>query len=99
LAGELTQHRDDAFRIVSVGRRDVDRQGDAILFDAEVDLDATDLLAAIEALREAARRRLAGSAVDHDSTWLGVVTAGQPPGAAKPVKQPTPQPKPGPAGK
>jgi len=29
LAGELTQHRDDAFRIVSVGRRDVDCQREA----------------------------------------------------------------------
>src|SRR4051812_25054983 len=32
--------------------------GDAVLFDAEMDLDAADLLAAIEAPREAARRRL-----------------------------------------
>jgi hypothetical protein len=64
-----------------------------------VDLDAADLLAAIEAPRKAARRRLAGSAVDDDSAWLGGVTAGQPPGAAKSIKQPAPQPKPGPAGK
>jgi hypothetical protein len=62
-----------------------------------MDLDTADLLAAIEAAAEAAWGRLAGSAVDDDSTWLGVVTAGQPPGPAQPVEQATPQPKPSPA--
>jgi hypothetical protein len=92
---------------MSVGWRDVDRQRNAMLFDAQVNLDAVDLLAAIEAALKTARRRLAGSltrqlsacgqrkgAVDDDSTWLGVVTASQPPGAAKPVKQAAPQPGP-----
>jgi hypothetical protein len=48
-----------------------------MLFDAQVDFHTTDLLAAIKAALEAAWCRLAGSAVDNDSTWLGVVTAGQ----------------------
>jgi hypothetical protein len=39
-----------------VGWRDVDRQRDAVLIDAQVNLDAVDLLAAIEAAPEAARR-------------------------------------------
>ena len=98
-AGELAEHRDDTFRIMHVGWRDVDRQRDAVLVDAEVNLDAVDLLAAIEATAEAAQGRPAGSAVDDDSTRLGGVTAGQPPGAAQPVEQPAPQTKTGPAGK
>jgi hypothetical protein len=82
-----------------------------MLFDAQVNLDAVDLLAAIEAALKTARRRLAGSltrqlsacgqrkgAVDDDSTWLGGVTAGQPPDPAQPIEQATPQAEPGPAG-
>ena len=75
-----------------------DRQREAVLASlpssvhAEMDLDAVDLLAAIEAAPEAARRRPAGAAVDDDSTRLRGITAGQPPGAAQPVEQPTPQP-------
>ena len=55
-AGELAEHRDDALRIMHVGWRDVDRQRDAVLIDAQVNLDAVDLLAAIKAALEAARR-------------------------------------------
>ncbi len=88
-----------AFRIMHVGWRDVDRQRDAVLVDAQVNLDAVDLLAAIEAAAEAARGRPAGSAVDDDSTRLGGITAGQPPSPAQPVEQAAPQTKPGPAGK
>jgi hypothetical protein len=39
-----------------VCRRDVDRQREAIFIDREMDLDALDLLAAVEAAREASRR-------------------------------------------
>ena len=48
-AGELMQHRDDAFAVMDIRRRDVDRQREAILIDREMDFDALDLLAAIEA--------------------------------------------------
>jgi hypothetical protein len=94
-----------------VGWRNADRQRDAMFLDTEMDFDAVDLLAAIKAALEAARCRPAGSltrqlsacgqrkgAVDDDSTWLGGFTAGQPPDPAQPVKQATPQAKPGPAG-
>src|SRR3954454_22591617 len=50
--GQLAQHRDDALGIVGVGWRDLDRQRDAILLDRHLDLDAADLLAAINAARE-----------------------------------------------
>jgi hypothetical protein len=60
------QHRDDALAVMSVCRRDVDRQRKAVFVDRKMDLDALDLFAAIEAAREAGRRRLTGSAVDDD---------------------------------
>jgi len=82
-AGELAEHRDDTFRIMHVGWRDVDRQRDTVLIDAQVNLDAVDLLAAIEATAEAARGRPAGAAVDDDSRRLRSSTAGQPPGAGE----------------
>ena len=41
------QHRDDALAVMPVGRRDVDRQREAVFIDGEMDLDALDLLAAI----------------------------------------------------
>ena len=63
-----------------------------------MDFDAVDLLAAIKAALEATRCRPAGSAVDDDSTRLGLVTAGQPPSSAQTVEQATPQAEPGPAG-
>jgi hypothetical protein len=55
------QHRDDALAVVGIGRRDINRQREAILVHREMDFDALDLLAAIEAAREASRRRLTGS--------------------------------------
>ena len=56
-AGKLMQHRDDALAVMPVRRRDIDRQREAVLIDREMDLDALDLLAAIEAAPEASRRR------------------------------------------
>jgi site-specific DNA recombinase len=60
-AGKLMQHRDNALAIMPVGCRNVDRQRKAVLIDREMDFDALDLLSAVEAVREAGRRRLAGS--------------------------------------
>src|SRR5690349_811099 len=65
-AGKLMQHRDDALAVMDVGRRDMDRQREAVFIHSEMDLDALDLLAAIEAAPEASRRRMTGPAVDDD---------------------------------
>ena len=81
-----------------VGWRDGDRQREAVLIHREMDLDALDLLAAIEAAREASRRRMTGATVDDDSTGISSIAAGQPPGTDQAVEQATPQTKPGPAG-
>jgi hypothetical protein len=59
-AGKLMQHRDDTLAVMPVCRREVDRQREAVLI--EMDLDALDLLAAIEAAAEATRRRMTGAA-------------------------------------
>ena len=61
-AGKLMQHWDDALAVMDVCRRDGDRQRETILVHGEVDLDALDLLAAIEAAAEATRRRMTGAA-------------------------------------
>ena len=50
-AGKLMQHRDDALAVMDIRRRDGDRQREAVLIDGEMDLDALDLLAAVEAAR------------------------------------------------
>src|SRR4051812_31812620 len=55
-AGKLMQHRDDALTVMPVRRRDGDRQRKAVFIHGEMDLDALDLLAAIEAAAEASRR-------------------------------------------
>jgi hypothetical protein len=49
--GRRAQDRHDALRVMPVRRRDVDRQRDGILVDRDSDLDAADLLAALEATR------------------------------------------------
>ncbi|MCW2240436.1 site-specific DNA recombinase [Azospirillum canadense] len=90
LPGELAQDRHDAFGVVHVGRRGVDGQRDAVLLHAQVDFDATDLLAAIHTPREAARGRGAGPAVDHHRARLGRIATGQPPRPAQSIKQTAP---------
>src|SRR5918994_1635451 len=90
LPGQLAQHRHDPFRIMRVGRRDIDCQRDTVLFDRDLDLDAADLLAAVDAAREAARCRAAGAAVDHHSARVRRVAASQSPRSAQPVEQPAP---------
>src|SRR4051812_39825399 len=64
-AGKLMQHWDDALAVMPVGRRDGDRQREAVLVHGEMDHRSRgfhdrslDLLAAIEAAPEASRRRL-----------------------------------------
>src|SRR3954454_9459103 len=53
---EFTQNRHDGFGVMAVRRRDIDRQRNAVLLNGELDLDATDLLAAINAALKTAWR-------------------------------------------
>src|SRR3982751_2183111 len=91
-------HRDDALDVMDIRRRDGDRQREAVLVHSEMDLDALDLLAAIEAAPEASRRRMTGAAVDDDGAGIGSIAASLPPGQDQAVEQPAPQAKPGPSG-
>src|SRR3954451_12269327 len=95
--GEFTQNRDDGFCVMAVRWHDIDRQRDAVFLHGELDFDATDLLAAINAARKAAWRRAAGATVDNHHARFRAITAGTPPGVAQPLEQPTPEPEPGPA--
>src|SRR3954467_3419398 len=54
--GEFTQNRDDGFAVMAVRRRDIDHQRDAVFLNGNLDFDATDLLAAINAALETAWR-------------------------------------------
>lgn len=96
-AGKLVQHRDDALAVMDVRRRDVDRQPEAVFIDGEMDLDALDLLAAVETAREATRRRMTGPAIDDDGAGYGFVAGNLPSGKDQAVEQAAPQAKPGPA--
>src|SRR4051812_17460406 len=62
-----------------------------------MDLDAADLLAAVDAALKAAWRRTTGSTVDHHSARLRSILTGEAPGAAQSVEQAAPEAKPGPA--
>src|SRR3954447_7853185 len=95
--GERAQDRHDPFRVMPVRRRDVDRQRDAVFVDRNMDLDAADLLAAVDAALKAAWRRTTGSTVDHHSARLRSILTGEAPGAAQSVEQAAPEAKPGPA--
>src|SRR3954447_5680726 len=94
---EFTQNRHDGFGVMAVRRCDIDRQRDAVFLHGELDLDATDLLAAVDATLKAARRRATGSTVDHHRTRLRRIAAGEAPAAAQSVEQAAPEAKPGPA--
>src|SRR3954464_12151924 len=83
--GEFTQNWDDGFAVMAVRRRDVDRQRDAVFLDGHLDLDATDLLATVNAARTAARRRAAGAAVDDHGARFRSIPAGEAPAAAQPI--------------
>src|SRR5690348_4163349 len=62
-----------------------------------MDLDAADLLAAVDAALTAARCRATGATVDDHRTRLRRVATSQAPGAAQSVEQAAPEAKPGPA--
>src|SRR4051794_40783670 len=98
-AGKLMQHRDDALAVMDIRRRDGDRQRKAVLVDREMDLDALDLLATIEATAEASRCRTTRPAVDDDGAGFGSIAASLPPRLDQAVEQPAPQAKPGPSSK
>src|SRR4051794_15074526 len=94
-AGKLMQHWDNALAVMDIRWRDGDRQREAVLVHGEMDLDALDLLAAIEAAAEASRCRLTGAAVDDDGAGFGRIAASLPPRLDQAVEQPAPQPEPG----
>jgi hypothetical protein len=94
-AGKLMQHRDDALAVMDIRWRDVDRQREAVFIDCEMDLDALDLLTAIEAAAEAARRWVTGTAINDDGAGIGSVATSLPPSLDQAVEQPAPQPEPG----
>jgi hypothetical protein len=51
---------------MAVRRRDIDRQRDAVFLDSDLDFDATDLLAAINAaLKTACNRGFVGAEIVH----------------------------------
>src|SRR3954468_5553021 len=98
------QHWDDALAVMPVCRRDVDRQREAVLVHGEMDFDALDLFAAIEAAPEASRCRMTRSltrqlsacgqrkgAVDDDGAGFRSIAASLPPGKDQAVEQPAPQ--------
>src|SRR3954453_11636583 len=96
-AGKLTQHRDDTFAVMDIRRRDGDRLRETVLVDREMDLDALDLLAAIEGAAAATRRRLTRAAVEDDGAGFRSAAASLPPRLDQAVEQAAPQPEPGPA--
>src|SRR5689334_12406276 len=55
--GERAQDRHDPFGVMAVHRRNINRQRDAVFVNRDMDLDAADLLAAIDAALKAARCR------------------------------------------
>src|SRR3954470_16591476 len=89
------QHWNDALAVMPVGRRDIDRQREAVLVHGEMDFDALDLLAAIEAAAEASRCRMTRPAVEDDGAGIGSIAAGLPPSLDQAVEQAAPQPEPG----
>src|SRR5208283_1812235 len=88
--GERAQNRHDTFRVMPVRRRDIDRQRDAVFVDGNMDFDAADLLAAVDAALKTARPRATGSAVDDDGAWLRSISARPSPGAAQPIQHAAP---------
>jgi hypothetical protein len=54
--GEFPQHWDDGFGVMSVRQCDIDRQRDTVFLNGHLDLDAANLLAAIDAAFKTARR-------------------------------------------
>ena len=72
--GKFTQNRNEPLGIVHVSRRDIDRQGYAVLLKGLPDLHVSSFLSAVDAALEAPGREVAGSAIDDQSTRLGSIT-------------------------
>jgi hypothetical protein len=70
----------------------------AAFVHGDMDLDALDLLSAVDASVETARRRAAGSAVDNHGARFRSIPTSAPPVAVQPAEQPPPEAEPGPAG-
>src|ERR1700733_15407792 len=96
--GELAQNRDNSFRVMPICRRNIDPQRKAVFVHGDMDLDALDLLSAVNASVETARRRAAGSAVDNHGARFRSIPTSAPPVAVQPAEQPPPEAEPGPAG-
>jgi hypothetical protein len=58
--GEWVQNRGNAFRVMPICRRNIDPQGKAVFVHGDMDPDALDLLSAVDASVETARRRPSG---------------------------------------
>jgi hypothetical protein len=54
---------------------DIDRQR-AVFLNGHLDLDAADLLAAVDATRKTTRRQATGATVDDHGAWFWGITAG-----------------------
>src|SRR3954454_13081438 len=72
--GEFTQNRHDGFCVMAVRRCDIDRQRDAVFLHGDLDFDATDLLATINAALKAAWRGAAGATVDDHHARFRTIT-------------------------
>jgi hypothetical protein len=70
----------------------------AVFVHGDMDLDALDLLSAVDASVETARRRAAGSAVDNHGARFRSIPTSAPPVAVQPTEPPPPEAEPGPAG-
>src|ERR1700684_73066 len=71
--------------------------GNAVFVHRNMDLDASDLLSAVDTTIRAARCRATGSTVDHHRAGFTSIPTRTPPGAAPPVQHPAPEAEPGPA--
>jgi hypothetical protein len=67
---------------------------DAVSLNRYVDLDAADLLAAVDATRKSARRRATGATVDDHGAGFRGIAAGAPPSAAQAVERLMPKAEP-----
>jgi hypothetical protein len=75
--GECALNRHDAFGVMPIRRRDIDRQGDTVFVDRNMDFDALDLLSAVYTVVKAAGRQATRSAVDDHDAWFRGIPAGR----------------------
>jgi hypothetical protein len=76
------QNRHDTFGVMLVRGGDIDRQRDTVFVYGNMELDAPDLLPAVDAAVKATRRRATGSTID--ATALG---SGLSPQASRQVRR------------